>query len=78
MRKIRIMLMGLFVLQCVAVDTVAQDAGNDGNEQIQSRIEVLNADIAELDFLSLQIEKAEKSGVTRETEHDVLLYRQDG
>lgn len=77
MRKTGIILLSLFVLACLSMDTLAQGTETDGSPEIQAKVDTLNADIAELDFLHGQIERAEKAGITRETQRDVLLFRQD-
>jgi small conductance mechanosensitive channel len=55
----------------MTADTFAQDTGNGEFQDIQALIDVLNADIKELDFLSEQIGKAEKR------DYDILFYRRD-
>ncbi|MFC1776313.1 mechanosensitive ion channel family protein [Pseudomonadota bacterium] len=71
MKILRKTSLGLLFLFFITTDTLAQSNGSDESQGIQALIDVLNADIKELDFLSEQIGKAEKR------EYDILLYRRD-
>jgi len=64
-------LVGLLFLVFMTADTLAQSNGSDESQGIQSLIDVLNADVKELDFLSEHISNAEKR------DYDILFYRRD-
>ncbi len=71
MKIFRKTLLGILFLVLLTTDTLAQSDGSDESQRVQALIDVLNADIKELDFLSEHIGNAEKREV------DILLYRRD-
>ena len=71
MKIFRKTLVGLLFLVFMTADTLAQSNGSDESQGIQSLIDVLNADVKELDFLSEHISNAEKR------DYDILFYRRD-
>lgn len=64
-------LISLLFSVCLATSALAQNPASGDVKDIQSLIETLNADIADLDFLGGQISKGGN------LDHSVLVYRQD-